>query len=125
MRTKEPSVQCAFHSILTGFLFRVNQMYLDLWDEELIITSGSETTTIHSYTSLHYSTPCQAADTRNWDIIIGKAASSIVTGRDQFRAIRKLANSYCRDLKIPINWFDIILESDHIHTEYQPKRLAS
>ena len=116
MKTKDYSVECLFHPALTGFLFGIDQMYRDRWGEELIITSGSEPTTKHSYTSLHYATPCQAADIRSWQ------RGLVPSAEEQHKAITEAAILYCQSLGVPVDWMEVILESDHIHIEYQPKR---
>lgn len=121
MRTKDTSVQCIFHPALTAFLFGIDLLYRE-WGEELVITSGSEPTAVHSYTSLHYATPCQAADIRSW-IIHRSDHRGTIDAVYQAEAIRAAANIYCDELGIPHNWIDVIIEEDHIHIEYQPKRI--
>ena len=76
---------------------------------ELIITSGSETTSRHSRTSLHYAGRGMDCRTRHLDLDdIGKA---------------KLAKAISDDLGPD---FDVIYENgaggEHIHAEWQPKR---
>ena len=85
MRKKNLSVAMNLHPTLTDFLFYAELDY-KYYDQELVITSGSELTTKHMRTSLHYSG--QAVD---------------------------------RDYGIPLDWFDVVAESDHLHLEYQPK----
>ena len=121
MRAKDTSVQCEFHPILTAFLFRCDTVYRE-WDSELTITSGSETGTRHGYTSLHYATPAQAADIRSWAISL--TAGGLVSAQKQHTALQDEAQKYCISLNIPHDWIEVILESNHIHVEYQPKRLA-
>ncbi len=116
MKTKDTSVQCAFHPALTAFLMGLDQYWRDMYGEELVITSGSEPEARHGYTSLHYATPAQAADIRSW--VQGKLPSAT----EQADEMRKVASIYCTNLKIPADWMEVILESDHIHIEYQPKR---
>lgn len=86
------------------------QMVLALWmcqevyneyDVELVVTSANDST--HSSTSLHYM-GC-AADLRT---------NTLDAGVRQ-EARNKIKAKLNRD-------FDVILESDHIHLEYQPKR---
>jgi len=115
MRTKDNTVQCIFHPALTAFLFGVDLLYRE-WGDELEITSGSEPETIHGYKSLHYATPCCAAD------ISIRIRVNVPEAMMQYTAIREAANIYCTELGIPTDWIDIILEDDHIHIEYQPKR---
>lgn len=121
MRTKDTSVECLFHPALTGFLFGIDQMYRDRWGTELVITSGSEPQARHSYTSLHYATPCQAADTRSWDIEV-RSTGQTITAEMQHAAMTDAAILYCQSLGVPVDWMEVILEKDHIHIEYQPKR---
>lgn len=116
MKTGYSKVECIFHPVLTGFLFVVDKMYRKQWRQELVITSGSETTAKHSRTSLHYATPCQAADTRIWE------TGRIPKPEKQQKAIRLEADLYCYSLDIPCDWIEVILESNHMHIEYQPKR---
>lgn len=113
MRIKDGSVKTKFHPALTSLLFTLNNCYTD-WGGELVITSGSEHETIHSFTSLHYA-GC-AADIRTW------LYADIPSAQGQLAKLVETKNLYCEANDIPINWFDIILESDHIHLEYQPKR---
>jgi len=119
MRTKDLSVQTIFHPALTAFLFGIDILYRD-WGDECEITSGSEPETRHGRTSLHYATPCQAADVSFWRVeVLG------ISREEQWVAIEKAADLYCDSLGVPHNWIDIILEDDHIHIEYQPKRTES
>lgn len=104
------------HSVLTDFLLtRVDLLYRN-WGSELTVTSGSETDARHGKTSLHYATPSQAVDTRTWEV--GKIPSAAT----QYTDIKAEAVAYCQSKDIPTDWIDVILESDHIHIEYQPKR---
>lgn len=115
MRIKDDSVETQFHPMLTSFLFRVDERYR-LWGSEVIITSGSEPGTRHSRTSLHYATPAQAADIRTWE------TNHVPNAEEQADELSVEARIFCEDHNIPRNWIEIILESDHIHIEYQPKR---
>jgi len=72
-----------------------------------ILTSGSEQSARHGVTSLHYS-GC-AVDIRIRDPY---------KGVDLFDA-KEAVDLLNKHLSID---FDVILESDHIHMEYQPKR---
>ena len=118
MRRKDSTVQCHFHPHLTSFLFSVDELYKEKWETELTITSGSESDARHSKTSLHYAIPCQAADLRTWSV--GLVPSPSV----QFSRIKEVAIRWAEEEGIPEDWIDVILESDHIHVEFQPKRLA-
>tara|TARA_R110002167_G_scaffold366375_1_gene595559 strand:+ start:20955 stop:21296 length:342 start_codon:yes stop_codon:yes gene_type:complete len=111
MRKKNLSVAMNLHPTLTDFLFYVEVDY-QYYDQELVITSGSELTTKHMRTSLHYSG--QAVDIRT------KNGSYDTTY--QAKRLRNVAAVYCREYGIPIDWFDVVAESDHLHLEYQPKR---
>lgn len=115
MKRKDPSVETEFHPTLTDFLFEVDVQYR-AWNSELTITSGSESDARHSKTSLHYAKPCCAADIRTWTV--GDSADAAI----QYRTLLGVRDSYCTHMQIPRNWIDIILESDHIHIEFQPKR---
>lgn len=71
-----------------------------IWQDQgkaLVVTSLTEGR--HSRTSLHYSGA--AADLRIWDL-------------DAERARRELADALGED-------YDVVLEQDHIHCEFQPK----
>lgn len=67
---------------------------------EVVVTSMLEGR--HSPTSLHYSG--QAVDIRRWNL------------RDPEAAVQALREA------LPANQYDVILEKDHIHVEWQPKR---
>jgi len=115
VRTKDKSVQCSFHPVLTGFLFLVDEVYRENWDQEVIITSGSEPIKDHGYTSLHYATPAQAADIR--------VNSRGLPGIKSIAGVLLIAaESYCKKINIPKDWIEVISETNHIHIEYQPKR---
>lgn len=73
------------------------------------ITSCAEESTVHGFASLHYS-GC-AVDLRTKHL--AKDADEII----------KRAKSIVRSLKAALGAsFDVVLEKDHIHVEYQPKR---
>lgn len=116
MKTKDHTVETEFHPTLTAFLFEADITYRK-WGSELIITSGSEQSAKHSRTSLHYATPAQAADIRIWQTYHEPPADQ------QLDYLKATSAIFCRKLSIPTDWIDIILESDHIHIEYQPKRI--
>lgn len=116
MRVKDSTVECKFHPMLTSLLFTLDTLYRD-WATELIVTSGSETGTRHGYTSLHYATPAQAADIRTLQ------TGSMPAPAAQVVHVRRETSRFCAANNIPNNWVDIVLESNHIHIEYQPKRL--
>lgn len=119
MRRKDTSVHTEFHPTLTAFLFEVDDLYT-LYGDEAVITSGSEVTARHGETSLHYATPAQAADLRSWDS--GQGRARVPEPKVQVAALKELRDSFCTQYNIPAEWVEIILESDHIHIEYQPKR---
>jgi hypothetical protein len=116
MKTKDTSVQTTFHPILTAFLFLCDRKYEEKFNGEIIITSGNEPEVRHSRTSLHYAVPGQAADIRSWDI-------GEYDAHDQFEVLKEAAQEYCNSLQMPLDWIDIVLESTHIHIEFQPKRI--
>ena len=72
-----------------------------------ILTSGSEQSARHGVTSLHYSGNAV-------DIRIRDPHSGISLCNTQ-AAVERIKEALSVD-------FDVILESDHIHMEYQPKR---
>jgi hypothetical protein len=115
MRRKNSSVETEFHPVLTAFLFEVDDLYRS-WQSEVVITSGSEESSRHGLTSLHYAKPAQAADIRIWEI------KRVPTTNIQLDYIRKKADYFCALHDIPYNWIEVILETTHIHIEFQPKR---
>lgn len=115
MRRKDHTVECNFDPRLTGLLFLMDEQHR-AWEGELVITSGSELSAIHGLTSLHYN-GC-AADLRIWRTHKEPSAQL------QLVALRIVADLYCDSIGIPRNWIDIILETNHIHLELQPKRPA-
>ena len=74
----------------------IDQIYHDEYNTELVITSGKHG--IHGKGSLHYEG--KAVDLRTWNVI-----ASLVS-----RLQAALGPN-----------FDVVLEKDHIHVEYQPK----
>jgi len=72
-------------------------------DVELVVTSANDST--HSGTSLHYSG--SAVDLRTYSLV------------DRGIDPRGVRDSISSKLNVD---FDVILESDHIHLEYQPRR---
>lgn len=120
MRVKDSSVECKFHPMLTDFLFDADEIYRE-WGSEVTLTSGSESGTRHGFTSLHYATPGQAADIRSWAISLADGGK--VIAEMQAEALEELAQEFCDRNEIPDDWLEVILESNHIHFEYQPKRL--
>jgi len=119
MKRKSSSVETSFHPIITQLLFELDELYIG-WNSELIITSGSEHTVAHSRTSLHYATPACAVDIRTWDSSTGRG--KVPSPGVQAIEVREVAKAFCELLSIPNSWIEVILESDHIHIEYQPKR---
>jgi hypothetical protein len=115
MRAKDTSVKFSLHPMLTEFLMQVDLLYRH-WGDELIVTSGSEDTAKHSYASLHYATPAQAADVRIWE------RAQVPESNAQWESIRELATDFLKSQELPADWIDVVLESTHIHIEYQPKR---
>jgi len=121
MRTKDTTVECNFHPVLTQFLFAIDSNVYRPWGAEVVITSGSEPHIRHSRTSLHYATPCQAADIRSWSVT--RTYGPPVTADEQLQAVTEEAEAYCHEFGIPTDWIEVIKESDHLHIEFQPKRL--
>jgi len=120
MRRKDKTVECEFHPVLTEFLVEVDELYRE-WNDELVITSGSEQGTRHKLTSFHYATPGQAADSRTWDAVEHNRGT-VPPPNIQHAAIEEKAIRFCLRKDIPANWIEVILEAFHIHIEYQPKR---
>lgn len=131
MRRKDDSVECLFHWHLTNFLAtRVDEYYRGIGREyvvvktqlagEAVITSGSESGTHHGYTSLHYAIPGCAADVRSWDVI--DEHGEITDAVHQCAELNLLAHEYCDFHGLSTNTIEVILEGDHIHIEFQPKR---
>ena len=77
-----------------------NEVYNE-YDAELVITSVNDST--HSNTSLHYNGCAVDLRTRN-----------LKDQAEKERVAQQLVGKLNRD-------FDVILESDHIHLEYQPR----
>lgn len=123
MRLKDDTIQMAIHPYLTDFLLRhVDPLYSDNGGQ-LVITSGNEPDPVHSHTSLHYAIPGCAVDIRSWEWVWD---SQPVTAALQYRWILDAAASYCRQhpLLEPGD-IDVVLESNHIHVELQPKRRSA
>lgn len=119
MKCKDQSVQCKFHPVLTEFLMEEADFYFRTINSEATITSGSEPEAKHGVTSLHYSDPCCAADLRSWTIIYQDIS---YTAQMQHEELLGRAASFCIERGMPTSWLEVILEGDHHHIEYQPKR---
>ena len=78
-------------------------IWKELGAEEAVVTSGSEQTARHGRASEHYSG--NALDYRIWNLVESHRK----------RAADKLRDSLTDE-------FDVTLEEDHIHCEFQPKR---
>lgn len=115
MKLKDTTVQMEINPVLMDFLFRVDTQYRK-WDSELIITSGSEESARHGIQSLHYAKPGCAVDVRTHEI------NNVPTPSVQKDALDWVKDHYCEEKDIPLSWIEIILEKDHIHIEFQPKR---
>lgn len=122
MKVKDSSVQLELHPTLTDFLIYADKVYRN-WEDELVITSGSEDASKHGFTSLHYAKPGCAVDVRIWDEI-HNGRGKVPDAEVQHRVLTKEAALYCETHKMPTNWIEVILEGDHIHIEFQPKRRA-
>lgn len=121
MKRKDASVQANFHWMLSEFLFDVDDVY-QRYGDELVITSGGEQDARHGVTSLHYAMPCQAADIRTWSTEHGRAGA-VPSPSVQFDDVCAARDAFCRRHNIPPGWVDVILESSHMHIEFQPKRM--
>lgn len=122
MRRKDDSVETEFHPILTAFLFDVDELYRE-WEDEVVITSGSEASTRHKYSSFHYAIPGCAADTRIWDRL-HYSRGKVPVPTVQYNLMLRTRDQFCARIDIPKDWIDIVLErkKNHIHSEFQPKR---
>jgi len=115
MKLKDTTVQMEINPVLMDFLFLVDTQYRK-WDSELIITSGSEESARHGIQSLHYAKPGCAVDVRTHQI------NNVPNSEVQRASLELVKEFYCEDKGIPDSWIEIILEKDHIHIEFQPKR---
>lgn len=115
MKTKDQSVKMRItEPLFLEFLFVVDDAYR-VYDSELTITSGSETSAVHSRTSLHYAG--RAVDTRSWTI-----QRYDLDAKGQHRVICGVRDEYLSAMGLPLDTIDVVLESSHIHIEWQPKR---
>lgn len=119
MKRKDNTVQCKFHPMLNAFLWVIDDQY-KRWKDELVITSGSEPYTRHGYTSFHYADPCCGADIRMWDRTQGRGR--VPSPEQQVIVLEDIKDDFCVEHNMPDDWIEIILEGNHIHIEYQPKR---
>jgi hypothetical protein len=103
MRLKDDTVRIQGITTELKFGLDVASYVYEKHGKELVITSGSEFSTRHSETSLHYSgnaVDLRTSYFRSGEVDIVKAEIKERLGRD----------------------FDVVIESTHIHLEYQPKR---
>ncbi len=96
MRLKDNSVKPDFTAGMIIGLLIADKVYKE-HGVDMTITSGKDGT--HSNHSLHNSG--NAADLRIWDIDVKAVA----------QGIRKSLNQH----------YDVVIEKDHIHMEYQPR----
>ncbi|QQX80840.1 hypothetical protein JK628_02910 [Shewanella sp. KX20019] len=102
MRLKDKSVNPnGMRPELVFALMMADQVYSE-YGVEMVVTSINDAR--HSKTSLHYSG--QAADLRIFNLPDGKS----------HEVLSKIKGKLLNDA------FDVVLESDHIHLEFQPKR---
>jgi len=98
-------------------LMNANDLYAE-WGLPCVVTSGSEPGTRHGKTSLHYAG--QAVDIRTKNL--ADVFSHLSPTRQAERAVSAIAEIVKKlNASLGID-YDVILESDHIHIEYQPKR---
>jgi len=81
-----------------------DQIWKDLGAEGAVVTSGSEQTARHSRSSIHYNGG--ALDYRIKNLV---------------ESHRKMAADRLRESLT--DEYDVILEADHMHVEFQPKRI--
>ena len=105
MRVKDDSISLLGLSVQAYFAMNVADQVAKEHGQELVITSGSEAIK-HSITSLHFSGDAFDMRTRFW------SASEVKQVRDEIAA--RLGRH-----------FDVVIEGDHIHIEYQPKCMVS
>ena len=72
------------------------------WGINTVVTSVSDG--VHSANSKHYCDPCQATDFRTW---------YLPSEQEKRRFARELQRLLGKD-------FDVVLESTHLHVEYDP-----
>jgi hypothetical protein len=101
MRLKDNTVSLANLSPQIVLALIIAESVYQQWRAEIVITSANDAK--HSETSLHYAG--NAVDIR--------IATLLPNEREPIRDQIKAALN---------NDFDVILESDHIHIEYQPRR---
>jgi len=97
---KDNSIKPEFSQGMLYGLIVADQVYDSLGIRETVVTSGKDG--VHSSTSLHYSG--NAVDLRTRD----RTRQEQEAIRDELR--RRLNEHY-----------DVVLESDHLHLEYQPR----
>jgi len=108
---KDDSIELdALHPALALALSGTVSPILAKLGHDTTITSGNEQTAWHGKTSLHY-IGC-AVDIRTHDPVTGELLYNAVV------VVKAIKNALNCD-------FDVVLEDDHIHIEYQPKRRAS
>lgn len=106
----KPGVQIkSMHPMLLEAILAAHEVYIDA-GQRFTITSLTDGK--HSPSSLHYSG--KAADFRTRDLL-GFSAKEI---GDLIRA--KLWD-FSRSLGYKISAYDVVVEKDHIHVEYDPK----
>ena len=96
-------------------LMNANDLYAE-WGLPCVVTSGNDAR--HSKTSLHYAGQAIDIRTRNIPSIFHHLAET----RQMDKAVEATDN-IVKKLKETLGLdYDVILESDHIHIEYQPRR---
>lgn len=99
---KRASLEGAKSEILTAI--EVADMVYARYGKDLVVTSGTESTTEHMVGSKHYTGQAFDARTLYFNTLAEK---------------KKVA----RELKYELGSdYDVVLESDHIHVEYDPKK---
>ena len=100
MKLKEGITLDGAHSELLSALEKADAVYMDVANKELVVTSIKDGK--HSTKSLHYTG--YAADLRTRDL----------SPKDQGGILVELKRVLGKD-------YDVVLEIDHIHLEYDPK----
>lgn len=96
-------------------LMNANDLYAE-WGLPCVITSANDAK--HSTTSLHYVGAAVDIRTRNIKEVFSHRAEA-----DQAKKADEAAREIVKKLNDSLGLdFDVILEKDHIHIEYQPKR---
>lgn len=112
---KDKTVETNFSDNIIAAIRRADIISLKYFGRTILITSGSETTTKHREDSKHYpynnrGNKGDAFDMRTWKKWYPEDKGGIERFRDLFYSDKEFADNY-----------DLVIEKDHIHIEYDPK----